>query len=155
MFVGKDGENSVEEIVSRYKDDVATLTPYMNWLKEHTSQQVAESYSNSELSRSMPFPVYDSNLLSFVKQAQQTNMINRNYTYVYTRNHIVTYKDELLFISDADIMDMDDLAGILSRYILEGQTKGTVWAEGVYTGVLYQLVYKMDDLIHFWGTTSY
>ena len=155
MFEGKDGENSVEDIVSRYKDDVATLTPYMNWLKEHTSQQVAESYSNSELSRSMPFPVYDSNLLSFVKQAQQTNMINRNYTYVYTRNHIVTYKDELLFISDADIMDMDDLAGILSRYILEGQTKGTVWAEGVYTGVLYQLVYKMDDLIHFWGTTSY
>ena len=53
------------------------------------------------------------------------------------------------------IKDMDDLAGILSKYILEGQTKGTVWAEGVYTGVLYQLIYKMDDLIHFWGTMSY
>lgn len=155
MFEGKDGENSVEDIISRYKDDVQSLTPYMTWLKEHTKQQVAESYSNSELSNSMPFPVYDSTLLSFVKQAQQTNMMNRNYTYVYTRNHIANYKDELLFISDADIMDMDDLAGILSRYILEGQTKGTVWAEGVYTGVLYQLVYKMDDLIHFWGTMSY
>lgn len=155
MFEGKDGENSVEDIISRYKDDVQSLTPYMTWLKEHTKQQVAESYSNSELSNSMPFPVYDSTLLSFVKQAQQTNMMNRNYTYVYTRNHIANYKDELLFISDADIMDMDDLAGILSKYILEGQTKGTVWAEGVYTGVLYQLVYKMDDLIHFWGTMSY
>ena len=50
---------------------------------------------------------------------------------------------------------MDDLAGILSKYILEGQTKGTVWAEGVYTGVLYELIFKMDDLIHFWGTMSY
>lgn len=155
MFEGKDGENSVEDIISRYKDDVQSLTPYMTWLKEHTKQQVAESYSNSELSHSMPFPVYDSTLLNFVKQAQQTNMINRNYSYVYSRNHIATYKDELLFINDAEIMDMDDLAGILSKYILEGQTKGTVWAEGVYTGVLYQLVYKMDDLIHFWGTMSY
>ncbi|SDB02194.1 MULTISPECIES: hypothetical protein [unclassified Butyrivibrio] len=155
MFEGKDGENSVEDIISRYKDDVASLAPYITWLKEHTKQQVAESYSNSELSKSMPFPVYDSNLLSFVKQAQQTKMMNRNYTYVYTRNHLHTYKDELLFIEDAEITDMDDLAGILSRYILEGQTKGTVWAEGVYTGVLYAVVYKMDDLIHFWGTMSY
>ena len=154
MFEGKDGENSVEDIISRYKDDVATLAPYINWLKEHTNQQVAENYSNSEL-KSIPFPVYDSELLGFVKQAQQTNMINRNYTYVYTRNHIHSIKDELLFIEDAEIMDMDDLAGILSRYILEGQTKGTVWSEGVSTGVLYKLVYKMDDLIHFWGTMSY
>ncbi|WP_029320946.1 hypothetical protein [Butyrivibrio sp. AE3004] len=155
MFEGRDGENSVEDIISRYKDDVASLAPYLDWLKEHTKQQVAESYSNSELSKSIPFPVYDSTLLSFVKQAQQTNMMNRNYTYVYTRNHIANYKDELIFINDAEIKDMDDLAGILSKYILEGQTKGTVWAEGVYTGVLYQLVYKMDDLIHFWGTMSY
>ena len=155
MFEGKDGENSVEDIISRYKDDVASLTPYISWLKEHTKQQVAESYSSSDLAHSMPFPVYDSNLLSFVKQAQQTGMMNRNYTYVYSRNHIANYKDELLFIEQAEITDMDDLAGILSRYILEGQTKGTVWAEGVYTGVLYQLVFKMDDLIHFWGTMSY
>ena len=155
MFEGRDGENSVQDIISRYKDDVASLVPYMNWLKEHMNQQVSESYSNGESFKSIPFPVYDSNLLSFVKQAQQTKMMNRNYTYVYTRNHIANYKDELLFIEDAEISDMDDLAGILSRYILEGQTKGTVWAEGVYTGVLYQLVYKMDDLIHMWGTLSY
>ena len=154
MCEGKDGENSVEDIVSRYKDDVASLAPYITWLKEHTQQQVAESYTSSDLANSIPFPVYDSTLLSFVKQAQQTGMMNRNYSYVYTRNHIATYKDELLFIEDAEIMDMDDLAGILSRYILEGQTKGTVWAEGVYNGVLYQLIYKMDDLIHLWGSLS-
>ena len=154
MFEGKDGENSVEDIISRYRDDVASLAPYITWLKEHTKQQVAESYTSSDLANSIPFPVYDSTLLSFVKQAQQTGMMNRNYSYVYTRNHIATYKDELLFIEDAEIMDMDDLAGILSRYILEGQTKGTVWAEGVYNGVLYQLIYKMDDLIHLWGSLS-
>ncbi len=155
MFEGKDGENSVEDILARYTDDVAVLAPYIPWLKEHTKQQVAESYSNSELSNSMPFPVYDSTLLSFVKQAQQTGMMDRNYHYVYTRNHIRNYQDELKFIENAEITDMDDLAGLLSRYILEGMTKGAVWAEGVYTGVLYALVFKMDDLIHFWGTMSY
>lgn len=155
MFEGKDGENSVEDIVSRYKDDVQTLVPYLSWLKEHMQVQVAESYSNSELSNSMPFPVYDSNLLSFVKTAQQTGMMNRNYHYVFTRNHLSNYKDELEFIRRAEITDMDDLAGILSKYILEGQTKGTTWAAGVYTGVLFHLVDKMMELIHEWGSVNF
>ena len=152
MFEGKDGENSVEDIISRYKEDVESLVPYLDWLREHTSQQVAESYSNSELSNSMPFPVYDSALLGFVKQCQQTGMMNRNYSYVLVRNHLNNYKDELAFIDDAEIMDMDDLAGILSKYILEGQTKGVVWAEGVYTGVLFKVVDKMRELLHYWGS---
>ncbi len=152
MFEAREGENSVEDIIAKYKDDVETLVPYLNWLKEHTQKQVAESYSNSELSNSMAFPVYDSTLLNFVKVAQQTGMMNRNYHYVFTRNHLTTWKDELMFIDRAEIMDMDDLAGILSRYILEGQVRGTVWAEGVYTGVLFHVVDKMRDLLHQWGS---
>ncbi len=152
MFEARDGENSVEDIISRYKDDVETLVPYLTWLNEHTQKQVAESYSNSELSHSMPFPVYDSTLLSFVKAAQQTGMMDRNYSYVFTRNHLNSYKDELMFIDDAEIKDMDDLAGILSKYILEGQVRGTVWAEGVYTGVLFHVVDKMRELLHYWGS---
>ena len=56
-----------------------------------------------------------------------------------------------MFIQDAQIRDMDDLAGILSKYILSGMTKGSVWAEGVRTGVLYNVIKKMDDLVRFWG----
>ena len=99
----------------------------------------------------MPFPIYDSTLLGFVKQAQQTGMMNRNYSYVYTRNHIKNFKDEIRFIDNAEITDMDDLAGILSKYILEGQVRGSVWAEGVYTGVLFKVVDRMRELLHFWG----
>ena len=44
-----------------------------------------------------------------------------------------------------------NLAGILSKYILGGMTKGTVWAEGVYNGVLCLVVEKMDELCKFWG----
>ncbi|MBO6240341.1 MAG: hypothetical protein J6O61_05805 [Butyrivibrio sp.] len=146
-------ENSVEDIVSRYRPEVDKLLPYVKWLKDNAKSEVAQSYSNSDL-KSMPFPVYDSNLLSFVKAAQNTNLLDRNYVYVYTRNHLNSAKDELLFIKDAQIMDMDDLAGILSKYILSGMTKGTVWAEGVYNGVLYQVVSKMDELLNYWSVKA-
>lgn len=146
-------ENSVEDIVSRYTPEISKLTPYLNWLKNNANSEVAQSYSNSDL-KSMPFPVYDSNLLAFVKAAQSTNLLDRNYVYVYSRNRLNSAKDEIAFIQDAQIRDMEDLAGILSKYILSGMTKGSVWAEGVYNGVLYQVVKKMDELCRFWGNAS-
>ena len=146
---GSVNENSVEDIVLRYRPELDKLVPYLNWLKDNTSHEVAQSYSNSEL-KSMPFPIYDSTLLSFVKAAQNTNLLDRNYVYVYSRNRLASAKDELSFIQDAQITDIDDLAGILSKYILTGMTKGTVWAEGVRNGVLYNVVKKMDELVKFW-----
>ncbi len=150
---GSVNENSVEDIVLRYRPELAKIVPYLNWLKDNASNVVAQSYSNSEL-KSMPFPVYDSNLLAFVKAAQTTNLLDRNYVYVYSRNRLNSAKDELMFIEDAQIRDMDDLAGILSRYILQGMTKGSVWAEGVRNGVLYNVIKKMDELVRFWGQES-
>ena len=156
MSFGNDNnvnENSVEDIVSRYRPEISKLVPYLNWLKDNAKTEVAQSYNSSDL-KSMPFPVYDSNLLAFVKAARSTNLLDRNYVYVYTRNHLNSAKDEILFIQDAQITDMDDLAGILSKYILTGMTKGSVWAEGVYNGVLYLVVKKMDELCKFWGQES-
>ena len=156
MGIENDGsvnENSVEDIVLRYRPELQKITPYLNWLRDNASNEVTQSYSNSDL-KSMPFPVYDSNLLAFVKAAQNTNLIDRNYVYVYSRNRLNTAKDELNFIANAQIRDIDDLAGILSKYILSGMTKGTVWGEGVRNGVLYNVVKKMDDLVRFWGQES-
>ncbi|MBQ9301941.1 hypothetical protein [Butyrivibrio sp.] len=156
MSIQNDGsvnENSVEDIVSRYRPEVDKLLPYVRWLQDNAKSEVAQSYSNSDL-KSMPFPVYDSNLLMFVKAAQNTNLLDRNYVYVYSRNHLNSAKDELMFIREAQIMDMDDLAGILSKYILTGMTKGTVWAEGVYNGVLFQVVSKMDELLNYWSSKA-
>ncbi len=150
---GNINENSVEDIVARYRPELDKITPYLGWLKENVKTDVSTKYSNSDL-KSIPFPVYNSNLLAFVKACQTTNLLDRNYVYVYSRNRIANFKDELLFISDAQITDMDDLAGILSKYILSGMTKGSVWAEGVYSGVLYSVVKKMDDLVKFWGSEA-
>ena len=150
---GSVNENSVEDIVLRYRPELEKITPYLNWLKENASNEVAQSYSNSEL-KSIPFPVYNSNLLAFVKAAQTTNLLDRNYVYVYSRNRLNSPKDELMFIGDATIKNMDELAGILSKYVLEGMTKGSVWGEGVRNGVLYNVVKKMDELVRFWGQES-
>ncbi len=147
---GSVNENSVEDIVSRYRPELAKITPYLNWLKDNASNEVAQRYNSNDL-KSIPFPVYDSNLLAFVKAAQTTNLLDRNYVYVYSRNRINSAKDELMFIQDAQITDIDDLAGILSKYILSGMVKGSVWAEGVHNGVLYNVVKKMDELVRFWG----
>jgi hypothetical protein len=152
-YDGNDGninENSVEDLVTRYRPELDKITPYLGWLKENVQVDVAQSYSNSDL-KSIPFPVYNSNLLAFVKACQTTNLLDRNYVYVYSRNRLNNARDELLYIADAQITDIDDLAGILSKYILSGMTKGSVWAEGVRNGVLYQVVKKMDDLVKFWG----
>lgn len=146
-------QNSVEDIVSRYRPELEKIVPYVRWLKDNSKNDVAQSYSNSDL-KSMPFPVYDSNLLAFVKACQTTNLLDRNYVYVYSRNHLNSAKDEIAYIQDASITDMDDLAGILSKYILGGMTKGNVWAEGVYNGVLCMVVEKMDELCKFWGMES-
>ena len=150
---GSVNENSVEDIVLRYRPELDKLVPYLNWLKDNASNDVAQSYNNSEL-KSIPFPVYDSTLLSFVKAAQSTNLLDRNYVYVYSRHRINSAKDELLFIQDAQITDMDELSGILSKYILTGMTKGSVWAEGVRNGVLYNVVKKMDELVAFWSAKT-
>lgn len=146
-------ENSVEDIVARYRPELEKILPYLNWLRDNASNEVAQNYSGNDL-KSMSFPVYDSNLLAFVKAAQTTNLLDRNYVYVYSRNRLNSAKDELLFIHDAQITDMDDLAGILSRYVMEGMTKGSVWAAGVRNGVLYQVIKKMDELVRFWGQES-
>ena len=141
---------SVEDIVARYRPEIQKLIPYVRWLKDHARVDVAQTYSGNDL-QSVPFPVYDSNLLAFVKAAQSTNLLDRNYVYVYSRNHLNNYKDELLFIEKAGIADMEELSGILSKYILKGMTKGSVWAEGVNNGVYYAVITKMDELLKLWG----
>ena len=90
-------ENSTEDIVERYRADVKSLLPYLSWLESHAGKDsgISENYGGERLSGSISFPVYDSTLLSLVKQAQNTKLLDRNYVYVYSRNHLKTAEDEL------------------------------------------------------------
>ena len=142
---------SVEEMVEYYKPDVESLLPYLTWLEAQKGSRPDTIYKGDGIEEhSMTFPVYDGTLLRFIKTAQDSSLINRNYTYTYSRNRIRTTQDELRFIQNATSKEMGDLWGILSRYVLKGMTKAALWSEGVKNGVFLALLLKMEEILQFW-----
>ncbi len=95
----------------------------------------------------MAVPVYDSTLLSFIKEIRNTDFINRNYVYTYSRYRIKTAKDELRVIDACSLQEVSVLGDILSKYVLRGDVKGAVWSEGVSNGVYLALLLKLKDLM--------
>lgn len=144
-------KQGIAEVISKYKSDVEVLSKYLNWLESKQGNKMYNSYNpDNKVDQTMQFPVYDSTLLAFVKTAKNTVFINKNYVYTYSRKRIKTADDELKVIANTQIMEMQVLGDILTKYILKGMTKGTVWSEGVMNGVLYAVVKQMKELIEFW-----
>ena len=76
--------------------------------------------------------------------------MDRNYRYVYSRYRIRTMQDELQMIGRTTIREMDVLKGILSKYVMEGMTKGRVWSEGVEKGIFLKVIRQMKEHLDFW-----
>lgn len=142
-------KNTVEDYLDRYEAAVKALVSYLPWLEQHAEDGGSQDYKDSE--STMAFPVYDSTLLAFIKQAQHTNMLDRNYAYVKTRRNLYTVQDEQNFIERAQLQDMDDLWGLLSGYVMEGMTRGSVWSDAVRHRIFYGVVKKMDELLILWS----
>lgn len=151
MAMDKEDIEYRRQVVQEYKADVEKLIRYLPWLEEKSGSNVSETYSGSGIGEhSIAFPVYDSTLLSFVKEVQRTDLLDRNYRYIYSRNRIVTQKDELRAISNSDITRMDILKGILSKYVMGGMTKGRMWTEAVQNRIFLNIVKKMKENLEFW-----
>ena len=145
------GMLSNEEIVEYYRQDAVKLFRYLSWLESKSGQKVSTIYGAEGISvNSVPFPVYDGTLLGFVKEATNTCFMDRNYVYVYSRRRLKTAQDEMRFIENATIREMDDLAGILSHYVLGGRTKARLWSDGVTYGIYFAVLTKMKELIEYW-----
>ncbi len=139
-------------LAEQYRDDVMRLCAYIPWLEAQSGQQVSGLYhQEGDMLHTIAFPIYDPNLLAFVKEAGKTQLMDRNYRYVYSRNRIRDEKDELRVIGSATMAEFPILSGILSRYVMLGNTKGTVWTQGVTNGVFLNLLRKMKELVEFWG----
>ena len=137
-----------KKTIYQYQPDAKRLIRYISWLEKSGGSSLMNSYEGEgALKTSFTFPVYDSTLLSFVKTAKETRFITRNYQYVYTRNRIRSTEQEKKFIQAATLKDMDNLSGILSRYVLGGMTKSTLWAQGVQNGVYLEILYKLRELL--------
>jgi hypothetical protein len=139
---------SREEIIVCYKEDVLKLLKFLPWLERASGEAATELYTGDGVNTtSMAVPVYDSNLLGFIREIKTTDFINRNYVYTYSRYHIQNAEDEKRIIENCSWQDMTLLGDILSKYVIKGDVRGLVWSEGVQNGVYLALLYKLKELM--------
>lgn len=143
---------SREEFLEMFTQDVIRLSKYIPWLEEKSGADVSKYYEDGEkMAHTLSFPVYDSILLAFLNDASTTVFMEQNYQYFYTRNHIQSYVDELALIEKADIMHMDILQCILSRYVFGGMVKAYLWKDGVEHQIFVNILKKARQIVEFWS----
>lgn len=139
-------ESLREQIVNEYRDDLNKLLRYLPFLDKKRGKDVQNFYEGDGTYQVIPVPVYDSTLLAFVKEAQKTKFMNRNYPYTYRRYQMTTPEMERERIEKCEIRDIDIIRGILSKYILGGQTKSYLWPAGVEGRIYVTALDKMQRL---------
>ncbi|MBQ7954197.1 MAG: hypothetical protein IJ282_00450 [Lachnospiraceae bacterium] len=140
-----------QQLISEYRAKVEPLLKYLTWLTQKQGTRMVSIYGGEGISEnSVPFPVYDGTLMSFIKDAQKTGLLDRNYVYVYSRNRIRSVADEKRMIEQAELKTFDILTGILSKYVMGGMTKSTLWSQAVDEGIFMLVVQKMKDILEFW-----
>lgn len=142
------GQMTAQEIFDVYKEDMLKLIAYLPWLEKTSGKSiVSKMYDNMEPGdRFMAFPVYDGTLLSFIKEAESTRFIDRNYVYTITRNRLNSTDKEKDFAKSCDIFRLDDIGGILSKYILEGRVKAFMWSVAVDEGIFLEIVKRLQEI---------
>ncbi len=141
------------QVIETYFPDVKKLREYLPYLYKLSGHKGSNTFNQDGLSEhSITFPVYDGNLLRFVKEAENTLFMNRNYHYSYSKYRMKSVEDELKVIKNCTILQMNVLGDILSKYVLGGRTKSVLWSEAARHGVFIAVVEKADELIHFWET---
>lgn len=138
-------------LAEQYKAELTSLLRYLPWLKEHAGMRTGSEYNGQEDgNNTMSFPIYDSTLLSFVKEAGKSAFMDRNYAYIYSRKQLKTTEDERRAIDSATIREWDVLCGILSRYVLGGNVKASLWTQGVKESIFCMILEKMKEIVEFW-----
>ena len=134
-----------------YRDDVERLISYIPWLESKTGSNVSRMYDGSDTGhKTMAFPVYETMLLNFVNDASKSKLMDKNYVYAYSDYSIRTIEDEKKAIEDSDIKTAEVLISILSKYVLGGVTKGSLWATAVQEGIFLAVLLKMKKLLEIW-----
>ncbi len=133
------------------KKIIAPLLKYLPYLGNAAEKSAVTTYKGDGIeASSVPFPVYDSTLLAFIKEADRSVLMDRNYPYTYTRNNLKTHDQERRFILAADWRQWDALRGILSKYVLGGRTRSVLWSEGVSEQIFYLVLSRMQEITEFW-----
>ncbi len=144
-----EGENYSELLTFKYGEDIKKLARYIPYFENKKGKDVATEYDGEQGNSNLRFPVYDSTLLAFTREAADTKLMDTNYIYKYRLYHIVTEEDERAAIADAKIRDIELLNAILSRYVLEGRYKSARWIEAAERGVFHGVLQKLLEFYEF------
>ena len=140
-----------QELIRKYRAIFDPIFRYIPWLTQKQGARTSYLYQGDDVPLcSVPVPVYDGTLLGFVKDMQTTGLMSRNYVYVYSRCRIRSAQDELAYIANAELKDIEDIFGIMAKYVLGGMTKGKLWSEAVENGVFLQALLKIKELLEVW-----
>ena len=146
-------ESANENKNQQLKEYAAKLEPLFRYIpflknKEGASTRTLLSGDGAPKS-SVPVPVYDSTVLGFVKEAQSTGLVTRNYVYPYSKlvGKNATADDERLAIAGAGFGEIDGVIAILAKYVLEGMTKGTRWSVAVEEGIWLHCLIKLKEIL--------
>lgn len=144
----KDTRLSREDTIFLYKDDAVKLMQFYNWVKKNSGMDLSGVYTGDEIEKSsMAVPIYDSTLLSFIKTAKDTEFMNRNYIYTYSRLRIKTPEQEIKEINRATFVEIKVIGDILSYYCYKGDVRGATWNEGLKNGVYLAILDKLKELL--------
>ena len=142
-------------LMQDYKMKIGPLTEYLPWLQQATDKAVCSNYSGDDISKhSISFPVYSSELMGFIKACNISGLMDRNYPYTYSRRGLNSHDAERRMIIGATWKDWDVLCGILSKYVLGGRTKASLWSEGISEQIFYLTVSKMREITDFWDGSA-
>lgn len=145
-----------QRIIAEYKEAVMPLLRYLPWLEQHAGKSVSATYQGDNIGEgTLKFPVYDGTLMNFVREASKSSLMEKNYQYVFTRNRLKTHEDERKAIIKAGWREWDLLKGILSKYVLGGRVKGTLWNEAMQEEIFYLTLKQMKEIIEFWDQPIY
>ncbi len=144
-----EGQNYKEALTVKYGADIQQLSRYIHYFENKRGNDVANDYDGENGKSSLRFPVYDSTLLSFTKEAAASSLMDPNYIYKYRQYRISTEKAESDAIHNAKPRDVDLLRAILSRYVLEGRYKSVRWVEATERGVFHDVLQKLLELHNF------
>jgi len=119
-------------------------------IEEKGGKDVAADYDGSLGKSSLNFPVYDGTLMSFVREAQKTVFMDKNYCYSYTKRHIRTREQEEAAIQKATGRDADYLGGVIAKYVTEGMRKSGVWQDAVERKLFLNCILKLKEILDYY-----
>ena len=143
----------LKEQMNKHRQEIEPLVKYLPWLEQASPSSASTIYRGDGLDSktSLAFPVYDSTLMSFIKVATNSPLMDRNYPYVYTRRVINGPEDERKIIESADYKEWGTICGILSKYVLGGRTRAVLWSQGVSERIFYLCINRMLQIVTEWN----